>query len=165
MKTREKDATFKVCDLQGNYHNIPAEELISAAQCYIRGWFNGGEALTSPELSAKYCQVLLAPNEHEVFYAVWLNSQHEVIGHGEIFRGTIDGASVYPREVVKDGLACNAAAVIFAHNHPSGNAELSQADINITKRLKDALALVDIRVLDHLVVGSETVSMAERGLV
>jgi len=94
--------------------------------------------------------------------ALWLDSQHQVL---KLFRGTVDGASVYPREVIKEGLACNAAAVIFAHNHPSGVTEPSQADVQITKRLQEALALVDIRLLDHLVVGSNVTSMAERGLI
>ena len=83
----------------------------------------------------------------------------------ELFRGTVDGASVYPREVIKEGLACNAASVIFAHNHPSGVTEPSQADTQITKRLQEALQLVDIRLLDHLVVGANVTSMAERGLI
>lgn len=97
--------------------------------------------------------------------ALWLDSQHQVLKAQELFRGTVDGASVYPREVIKEGRACNTAAVIFAHNHPSGVTEPSQADIQITKRLQDALQLVDIRLLDHLVVGSNVTSMAERGLI
>jgi DNA repair protein RadC len=88
-----------------------------------------------------------------------------VIVFDELFRGTIDGASVYPREVVKACLSCNAAAVIFVHNHPSGVAEPSQADIAITERLRKALALIDVRVLDHLIVGDEVTSFAERGLL
>jgi DNA repair protein RadC len=100
-----------------------------------------------------------------VFYAVWLNSQHQVIHHGELFHGTIDSASIYPREVVKAGLACNASAVIVAHNHPSGNPEPSNADIKITQRLKDALALLDICLLDHFIVGTTATSMADSGLI
>jgi DNA repair protein RadC len=121
--------------------------------------------MTSPKKSADYLQVLLGSYEHEVFYAIWLDSQHQVLNAQELFRGTVDGASVYPREVVKEGLACNAAAVIFAHNHPSGVTEPSQADIRITERLKEALQLVDIRLLDHIVVGTDVTSMAERGLL
>ena len=97
--------------------------------------------------------------------ALWLDSQHQVLKSQELFRGTLDGASVYPREVIKEGLACNAAAIIFAHNHPSGVTEPSQADVQITKRLQEALQLVDIRLLDHLVVGSSVTSMAEQGLI
>jgi DNA repair protein RadC len=103
---------------------------------------------------------------HEVFACIYLDNQHRVLAFDELFRGTIDGASVYPREVVKAALKRNAAALILAHNHPSGVAEPSAADRQLTRRLKDALALVDIRVLDHVVVGDgETVSLAERGWV
>lgn len=104
--------------------------------------------------------------EHEILGAMFLDNQHRLIVVEDIFRGTIDGASVYPREVAKIGLAHNAAALILYHNHPSGKAEPSQADIAITAKLKDALALVGIRVLDHVIVGGgETVSLAERGLI
>lgn len=140
------------------------EELIETAKSCICEIFVRGEAISSPAQSADYIQVLLAGYEHEVFYAMWLD-QHQVIKAQELFRGTVDGASVYAREVVKEGLACNAAAVIFAHNHPSGVTEPPQADIKITQRLKDALSLVDIRLLDHLVVGTGVTSMAERGML
>lgn len=100
-----------------------------------------------------------------MFCVAFLDTRHGVIKFEEMFRGTIDGASVYPREVVKAALACNASAVIFAHNHPSGVSEPSLADQAITRRLKDALELVDIRVLDHLVIGTEITSFAERGLL
>jgi DNA repair protein RadC len=103
---------------------------------------------------------------HEVFAAVYLDNRNRVIAFEELFRGTIDGASVYPREVVKQALARNAAAVILTHNHPSGVAEPSQADELITRRLKEALSLVDIKVLDHVIVGDEACeSFAERGLL
>jgi DNA repair protein RadC len=107
----------------------------------------------------------LATYEHEVFACLMLDNRNRVIAFRELFRGTIDGASVYPREVVKQALADNAAAVIFAHNHPSGATEPSQADIAITERLKKALALIDVRVLDHLIVGDEVTSFAERGIL
>ena len=121
--------------------------------------------LTSPQASKDYVKLQLANYEHEVFACLFLNNRHRVIAFEKLFRGTIDGASVYPREVVKACLSHNAAAVIFAHNHPSGVAEPSQADQHITNRLKDALALIDVRVLDHLVVGQDVVSFAERGLL
>lgn len=120
--------------------------------------------LTSPDDSKNYVKLQLAELKHEVFSCLFLDNRHRVIKFVKLFRGTIDGASVHPREVVKEALANNAAAVIFAHNHPSGVAEPSEADKHITTRLKDALALVDIRVLDHLIVGDEIVSFAERGL-
>jgi DNA repair protein RadC len=121
--------------------------------------------LTSPQASKDYVKLQLATFEHEVFACLFLDNRHHVITFEELFRGTIDGASVYPREVVKACLRHNSAAVILAHNHPSGVAEPSVADERITKRLKDALALIDVRVLDHLIVGEEVISFAERGLL
>ncbi|WP_045856084.1 RadC family protein [Teredinibacter purpureus] len=111
-----------------------------------------------------YLQLQLREKTSEVFAALFLDSQHRLIAFEELFQGTIDGAAVYPREVVKRALSHNAAAVIFAHNHPSGIAEPSNADHNITRRLKDALSLLDIRTLDHLVVGdADVVSFADNG--
>lgn len=101
----------------------------------------------------------------EVFYALWLDNQHKVIDHGVLFRGTIDGASVYPREVVNKAITTSTVAVIFAHNQPSGSNEPSQADKHITQRLQDALALIDVRVLDHIIIGKDIVSMAQCGLL
>ncbi|MDX1756390.1 MAG: DNA repair protein RadC [Marinobacter sp.] len=125
-----------------------------------------GSPLRSPEDTRAYLRSRLGTYPHEVFAALLLDNRHRVIHYRELFRGTIDGAAVYPREVVRQALEDNAAAVIFAHNHPSGVAEPSQADISLTARLKEALALVDIRVLDHMVVGhGEVISLAERGLV
>lgn len=125
-----------------------------------------GEAFTSPVRVKQFVAAHLRHRQQEVFAVLWLDNQHRLIAFRELFQGTIDGASVYPREVVKQALAVNAAAVIFTHNHPSGVAEPSQADERITTRLSDALGLVDIRVLDHLVVGDgDVVSFAERGLL
>ena len=121
--------------------------------------------ITSPEDVKNFLRLKLAEKEHEIFSVMFLDNRHGVIKYEEMFRGTIDGASVFPREVVKVALSCNAAAVILAHNHPSGVAEPSRADEAITKRLKDALALVDVRVLDNLIVGNDVVSFAERGLM
>lgn len=125
-----------------------------------------GIELTSPTDAKDFLQLQTATLEHEVFIVIFLNNRHCVIDIEEMFRGTIDGASVYPREVVKAALAHNACAVMFAHNHPSGIAEPSQADRTITARLKKAMALVDIRVLDHFIVaGDEVLSFAEKGLL
>ena len=122
--------------------------------------------LASPADSTAYLSALLRDRPHEVFGCLYLDNRHRVLAFAELFRGTIDGASVHPREVVKEALAANAAAVILVHNHPSGVAEPSQADLALTRRLREALALVEIRVLDHLVVGDgETVSLASRGLL
>lgn len=124
-----------------------------------------GDALCSPQQTRQFLSAQLADYPHEVFACLFLDNRNRVISFEKMFFGTIDGASVYPREVVRLALKKNAAAVIFAHNHPSGVAEPSHADEQITRRLKDALALVDIRVLDHFVVGDEIVSFAERGLL
>ncbi len=124
-----------------------------------------GDALCSPEETRQYLATQLGSYPHEVFACLFLDNRNRVIAFEKMFHGTIDGASVYPREVVKLALKNNAAAIIFAHNHPSGVAEPSQADEQITQRLKEALSLVDIRVLDHFVVGDEVVSFAERGLL
>lgn len=124
-----------------------------------------GDPLTSPEDTRRYLKLRLVTRQHEVFACLFLDNRHRVIRYEELFQGTIDGAAVYPREVVRRALDYNAAALILAHNHPSGDAEPSSADISLTRRLKDALALIDVRVLDHMVVGHEQViSLAERGL-
>lgn len=125
-----------------------------------------GPALANPRATREFLRMKLRDLPHEVFCCLYLDNRHRVISFEELFRGTIDGATVHPREVVKRALACNAAAIILAHNHPSGVAEPSQADELITRRLKEALALVDIRVLDHLVIGDcGCESFAERGLL
>jgi DNA repair protein RadC len=125
-----------------------------------------GPALASPRAAREYLIARLRDRDHEVFCCLFLDSRHRLISFDELFRGTVDGASVHPREVVKQALARNATAVILAHNHPSGVAEPSQADEIITTRLREALGLVDIRVLDHLIVGDcSCVSLAERGLL
>ncbi|MGM0988580.1 MAG: JAB domain-containing protein [Pseudomonadota bacterium] len=123
-------------------------------------------SMTSPQLVRDFLRFRLEHVEHEQFCALFLDSQHRLIEFAELFRGTLDSASVYPREVAKEALHHNAAAVIFAHNHPSGIAEPSMADRKITKRLQEALGLFEIRVLDHIVVGSPgMVSFAEEGLI
>ncbi|MBI5006430.1 MAG: DNA repair protein RadC [Nitrosomonadales bacterium] len=125
-----------------------------------------GDALSSPGAVRDYLKLLLAQREHEVFVAIFLDAQHRVIASEEMFRGTLTQTSVYPREVVKSALRLNAAAVIFAHNHPSGAAEPSKSDEQLTQVLRQALSLVDVRALDHFIVaGSEVLSFAERGLM
>jgi DNA repair protein RadC len=125
-----------------------------------------GPSLASPRVTRDFLSSQLRDLEHEVFCCLYLDKRHRLIQYQELFRGTIDGASVHPREIVKLSLQRNAAAVIIAHNHPSGVAEPSQADELITQRVKEALALVDIRLLDHIIVGDgASVSLAERGLV
>ncbi|CAG0907594.1 unnamed protein product [Cyprideis torosa] len=125
-----------------------------------------GDVLSSPEHVRQYLSMHLTGLEHEVFSALFLDNRHRVIEYRELFRGTIDSAAVYPREVVKRCLSSNAAAVIFAHNHPSGVAEPSDTDVRLTRKLVDALALIDVRVLDHLIIGQGVqTSLAERGLM
>lgn len=124
------------------------------------------DVMGNPAQTRRFLTARMRHLRYEVFACMFLDSQHRLIAFRELFRGTIDGASVYPREVVTESLNHNAAAVILAHNHPSGVAEPSLADRQITRRLIDALALVDIRVLDHLVIGEgQAISFAERGLL
>ena len=124
------------------------------------------EAFIAPDLVKNYLILKLALEEREHFHVLFLNNQHKLLLDVRLFSGTIDGANVYPREVVKQALQCNAAAVIFAHNHPSGICSPSEADKNITAKLKQALTTVDIRILDHIIVGHmETYSFAEQGLL
>jgi DNA repair protein RadC len=125
-----------------------------------------GDMLNSPATVRDYLRIHFAGREHESFVAIFLDAQHQVIVVDELFRGTLSQTSVYPREVVKASLHQNAAAVIFAHNHPSGVAEPSKSDELLTQALKQALSLVDVRVLDHIIVaGASVLSFAERGLL
>ena len=133
---------------------------------YLESRLRRGDVLSNPSATRDYLNLCLRAYPHEVFACLFLDNRHQVICFEELFSGTIDGASVYPREVVKRALLHNAAALILAHNHPSGVAEPSQADRNITRRLSEALSLADIRVLDHIVVGDgQLVSFAERSLI
>lgn len=142
------------------------QSLLQLAFAILQDLHQPGLELPSPNHTRDYLRMLLAERKAEVFGCVYLDNRHRVIEAAELFQGTIDGASVYPRVVVQQALTLNAAAVMFFHNHPSGVAEPSHADEAITRRLKDALALVDIRVLDHFVVTvGESVSFAERGLL
>jgi DNA repair protein RadC len=137
-----------------------------AIRCLEARYLVARDALTSPEATRDYLKLRLDGVPYEVFAGLFLDNRHRVISYQELFRGTIDGASVHPREVVRAALRVNAAAIIFAHNHPSGVAEPSQSDLRITQRLKEALALVDVRVLDHFIVGEGNgTSLAERGLL
>lgn len=150
----------------GNAKYAQLQAVLEMARRHLSAALQAGDALTSPVLVRQYLSARLRHQQREIFAVLFLDNQHRVICYEELFQGTIDGASVYPREVVKAALARNAAAVILAHNHPSGVAEPSQADKRITERLQAALELVDIRVIDHMVVGDcEVVSFAERGFL
>lgn len=143
---------------------VSREELLSLAKSLIAEELSRGDVMSSPEATRRFLAIELAEEEREVFAVVFLDSQHRLMAFERMFLGTIDSATVHPREVVKRCLALNAAAVIVAHNHPSGVAEPSAADRQITERLKSALALIDVRLLDHFVVGgADCVSFAERG--
>jgi len=140
--------------------------LIDLALTLLAARHTKGQVLQNPEQTQAYLRLHLAERPNEVFVCLYLDTRHRVIALEELFQGTIDGASVHPREVVRRGLECRAGAVILAHNHPSGVAEPSQADLRLTQRLIDALRLVDIRVLDHVIVAAEdSVSLAARGLL
>jgi DNA repair protein RadC len=139
---------------------------LELARRHLGAALQRGEPIKNPSDTKCFLNARLRDYAHEVFACLFLDTRHRLISYEELFRGTLDGASVHPREVVRRALEHNAAAVVLAHNHPSGVAEPSDADRRITRRLQDALGLVDIRVLDHLVIGDQvTVSFAERGWV
>jgi len=159
------DALLEVKGL-GTAKSAQLSAAVELARRSLRDELKNGAALTSPGAVRDYLRLALGGREHEVFVCIWLDAQHRVLKAEEMFRGTLTQTSVYPREVVKAALGSNAAAVIFAHNHPSGAAQPSQADELLTRNLKEALALVEVKVLDHFIVaGRHAVSFAERGLL
>ncbi|PUA30433.1 MAG: DNA repair protein [Cellvibrio sp. 79] len=152
---------------QQSFNYTTAEEVINAAKHIMESMMEQRDTLlTSPQLVRQYLMLRLGKAEREIFCVIFLDNQNRLITSEDLFMGTIDGASIYPREVVKAALKYNAAAVLLAHNHPSGMVEPSSADQRITQRLITALELVDVRVLDHFIVsGTESLSFAERGLI
>ena len=155
-----------VADGRESYREASDEEILASARTLLARRVRRGISFTNPSVVKEYLLHTYSPKDHEIFVMIALDNRHRVIAVIELFRGTIDASTVFPREVVKEALKLEAAAVCFSHAHPSGNAEISHADELITARLKDALALVDIRVIDHLVVAGDTVvSFAERGLL
>ena len=159
---------FIASDQAGEYitaRPVNADDILAMAKRLIQRKYQRGRVISKPEDAAEFLPFKLATLEHESFWVMFLSNQHRVLAFEEMFRGTVDQASVYPREVVKRAIQLNACAIIFAHNHPSGNTEASHSDINITDKLKKALLLIDIRVLDHFIVaGDSTLSMTEKGL-
>jgi DNA repair protein RadC len=150
----------------GNAKYAQLQAVLEMGRRHLSASMKSGDLLTSPDLVRQYLSAQLRHQPREVFAVLFLDNQNRLIIYEELFFGTIDGASVYPREVVRRALMHNAAAVILAHNHPSGVAEPSQADERITRRLISALELIDVRVLDHMIVGdAEVISFAERGLI
>ena len=159
-------ADLLACNGIGRARLAVLRALPELARRYYSQSLPSGETIRNPADTEAFLQARMRHLDHELFCCLFLDNRHRVLGFDELFRGTIDGTSVYPREVVKEALAINAAAVILAHNHPSGVAEPSQADERITRRLKSALDLVDIRLLDHLIIGDgKATSLAQRGLI
>ena len=160
------DTPLMVRDGRGRYRPADADQILEAARQVIEQKMQRGAEFTSPVVVKDYLRAKLAGFEHEVFAVLFLDTRHRLIDYVEMFPGTIDAAEVHPREVVKLVLRLNAAAVIVSHNHPSGNPEPSAADKAMTAQLRQGLALVDVRTLDHVIVaGSRTTSFAERGLL
>jgi len=150
----------------GSAKFVQLQACVELSRRYLRECLQRGDVLSNPDDTRNYLMSELSGRVYEVFACLFLDNKHRVIKFDELFYGTIDGASVYPREVVRRALQHNAAAVIFAHNHPSGIAEPSDADIAITRRLKEALQMIDIRVLDHIVIGDGYgISLAEQGFI
>lgn len=144
---------------------MTADQVLEKAAELVAARYVRGDVFCNPQATKDFVTFKMGSYEREIFAVMLLDNQHRMIEFRELFFGTVNAASVYPREVVKLALETNAAAVIFAHNHPSGEPEPSQADKRITLKLKDALALVDVRVLDHLIVGETCTSFAERGIL
>ena len=160
------DASLMVRDAQGGYLLATTDQILEAARQAIEHKMQRGASFISPSAVKEYLRAKLAGYEQEVFAMLFLDTRHRLIDYVEMFHGTIDSAEVHPREVVKQALRLNAAAVIISHNHPSGNPEPSAADRAMTSQLRQALALVDVRTLDHIIVaGGTTTSFAERGLI
>jgi DNA repair protein RadC len=165
---RLKDTTMTTLYVRDGdqFREAGTQDVLDRANALIAQRFRSGSpVLSAPDRTREFLRLKLAALEHEIFAVLFLDNRHRLIEYVELFRGTIDGASVHPREVVKEALARNAAALICTHGHPSGDPTPSHADEVVTVRLREALALVDIRLLDHLIVGNTISSMAEMGLI
>ena len=160
------ESSLLVRDVTGEYRPANADEVLQAAQRVLAGRVRGTAVLTSPAVVKDFLRARLGNLPHEIFAVVHLDAQHRVLDYVEMFRGTVSQTSVYPREIVKEALVRNSAAMILVHNHPSGVVEPSRADEVLTQTVKAALSLVDVRVIDHLIVaGPAVLSFAERGLL
>lgn len=163
---RASHTSFCAAHGLGDAKYVQLQAVLEMTRRHLKESLQRGDVMQSPQAVMNYLSLQLKAEPHEVFACLWLDAQHRVIHFEPLFRGSIDRSSVYPREVVKSALAHNAAAVVFAHNHPSGVPEPSAADVEITRLLTQSLALVEVRVLDHVVVGdNQHVSLAERGLM
>jgi len=154
-----------VKDESGSYRPAFGNEIIEAALAEINRRFARGAMLSSPAETFNFLRLRLSHLEHEVFAVLWLDNKNRVLAFEELFRGTIDSATVHPRELAKSALQYNAAACILCHNHPSGDPSPSSADQNITQRIRQALNLLEVRTLDHVIVGERPYSFAENGLL
>ncbi len=155
---------MKCNDMFITYKADREEQILEAAKNILEKRFISKTQVSDPSMAGEYLKSRCAHLEHEVFGCVFLNNRHQVLAVEELFRGTVDGCEVHPREVAKRALELNAVALIIYHNHPSGNTEASSADRAITARLKQALGFLDIRILDHIIVaGTQTTSFASRG--
>ena len=164
--TSSIDSSLLVRDVASSYRPAEPAEVLQAALRVLAGQLRGTEMLSSPQAVRDFLRIKLGTLEHEVFAVIHLDAQHRVIAYVEMFRGTVTQTSVYPREVVRDALLRNSCALVLVHNHPSGAARPSRADEVLTQTLKQAAALVDVRVLDHFIVAGDSVnSMAECGLL
>jgi DNA repair protein RadC len=148
------------------FHEAKADDVLTRAHALIsQRYRSGSPVLANPERTQAFLRLHVGPKDYEVFGLLHLNTRHRLIAVEDLFRGTLDGASVHPREVVKSVIAHHSAAVILWHNHPSGLAEPSAADEAVTRRLTAALALIDVKILDHLIVAEKIFSFAEAGLL
>lgn len=165
-KSRNRVELFTVDSDGTSYRKATDDEIVNRALLIANKGMQPGAMLSAPASVREFLRIRLSPLTCEVFGMLLLDNRHRLIEYREVFRGTIDGCSVHPREIMREVMAANAAAVIFFHNHPSGVCEASQADELITHRLRDAVAMIDVRVLDHLIVGSGNIlSFAERGML
>lgn len=155
-----------ICECISKPHEISETKIIHWATSILEKRFKRSNYLTSPDCTREFLKLIFADKSREEFVMIFLDNQHAVIGYEVLFQGTIDSANVYPREVVKAALANEAAVVILSHNHPSGTSEPSEADKRITARIAESLNTIDVKVLDHLIVGGTSItSFAERGLI
>lgn len=160
-------SALMVCNVMGEYKPASYDQIIDAAQDILRQQMHRASiTMENPKVVKAYLQCRMSRLDHEVCYVLFLDAQHRLIDDQQMFRGTLSQASVYPREIVKEALKLNAAAVILSHNHPSGCAEASGPDRSLTTHLKTALALVDVHLIDHIIVaGEKTLSFAEAGIL
>ena len=158
------------CTEQSGYYTIDRpvteQQIVDFAKQIISNYFLYGKSITSPSDAIEFLQSKLATRQREVFAVIFLSNKNEVIAYEELFQGTIDQTAVFPREILKRALFHNASGVVLSHNHPSGHPEPSQADIAITEKIKSALEFIDVRMLDHIIIGGlESFSLAEKGYI